>query len=541
MKAQLLMPRPLTVLTYRTTNPDPQAQYFPVYVLDYDNLSGAFKIVAPTAGASVQVTDRPLLRVPGLDTKLVEAPRYRSTVTIGRLTSGLGSKLSFLPLPYAPVALSVEGGWQEDDATLVIYSGQQSLTGLRYTVTSTEPDPASASELNSSLPFPASVANGYLDFSSSKRADLRKIALRVTKGASTPYAKAVALENWFTKPGRFTYSLTTTVPDGPAGLLEFLRTNRQGFCEQFAYAMAVLARLVGIPSRIAEGYTAGTHQPNGTWKITSADAHEWPELYFPNAGWLRFEPTPGGPAGQGTATPPPYVSSTAGPGSSILPVQRSRIGSTTTTPGKHPGGGSRFGPHPNLALGNLRGAGAANGGRSIVLTVLLIVAIVLALAGTAPMTARLVTRRRRWRKADGPAGLAHAAWRELRDDLDDYGLPCQTSETPRAVARRVQMAGSLHEPAREALGRIVRAEERASYATVPETGGALGADVLAVRRAISQKATRSARWRARLFPASTLRPVREAIQHSLDVFGWLEAAGQRVRSQISRDAARNEA
>ena len=538
MKAQLLLTGQQTVLTYQTDNPDPPSQYLQVYVLDYDSSSGTFKIVAPTPGESVTVGRTPLRRAPGLDTRLVQSPRYSTKVTLGRLTSGLGSRLSFLPMPYAPQAVSISGDWQEDNATLMVYSGQQNLSGVKYTVTSSEPDP-SPSELGSTQPLPDNIKNGYLNFSSNKVAALRKIAKRITKGASTPYQKAVALETWFTKPGRFTYSLTTNVPDGPAGLLQFLQKNRQGFCQQFAYAMAVLARLVGIPSRIAVGYTAGTHQSDGTWKVTNADAHAWPELYFGNAGWLRFEPTPGGPSGQGTATLPRYVSSGSGPGSSFLPPQNPGQNSTAPATGKgRPGLGPK-GPHPNIAVGNLRGAGAAGGGRNDAVLALLIAAIVLGLAAVAPGIARWLTRRRRWMTAAGPAGLAHAAWQELRDDLDDYGMPCRASETPRAVARRVGMVEGLGESACQALTRIARAEERASYAAVvPETEAALSADVLAVRRAVSRKSTRAARWRARLVPASTLRPVRAGIQHSLDVFGWLDAAGQKVRSQVGREVRR---
>src|SRR5258706_14349489 len=71
--------------------------------------------------------------------------------------------------------------------------------------------------------------------------------------------------------------------------------------------MAVLARLIGTPSRIAIGYTAGQQHAKGTWVVTTADAHAWPELYFSGAGWLRFEPTPGGLGGQQTAVEPSYM------------------------------------------------------------------------------------------------------------------------------------------------------------------------------------------------------------------------------------------
>ena len=123
---------------------------------------------------------------------------------------------------------------------------------------------------------------------------LTKIAQQITKGAHTPFDKAIALEKYF-QSGRFKYTLSAlNLTNSPQGLLDFLTKDRRGFCEQFAFAMAVLARLVGIPSRIEIGYTAGHKQHNGRWKVTTADAHAWPELYFPGLGWLRFEPTPGG-------------------------------------------------------------------------------------------------------------------------------------------------------------------------------------------------------------------------------------------------------
>jgi len=543
MTGELLMAGNRTVLTYRTTNPRPQDQYLPVYVLDYDNVSGTFNIVSPTGGAGVTVGRRPLRPVPGLNPRIVPAPKYTTTITLGALTSGLGSKISFLPLPYAPASLRIQGDWQEDDATLMVYSGQQKLAGLKYTVASTEADPQ-ASELVSNQALPVGIKNGYLGLPSSSVAKkkLLSIARRITSGASSEYEMALKMESWFTTPGRFTYSLTPNLPKGPAGLLDFLsKTGRVGFCQQFAYSMALLARTLGIPSRVVIGYTAGARQRNGTWKVTTSDAHAWPELYFPNAGWLRFEPTPGGPGGQGTATAPPYVAGGSN-GPPILPGSTAPASGSAPKSGAGKSGAGAFRGRPNNLGGTQAGRGPAGSGGNTFSLVALILAIALALAAIAPWTARSLTRRRRWLKAAGAAGQAHAAWRELRDDLDDYGLSCRASESPRAVARRVGTTSGVDESACQALNRIARAEERASYAAAPEAAPALSADVLTVRRAVARQVTRSARWRARLWPASTLRPVRAGLQHSLDVFGWLDAAGQKVRSHVGGEpAVRHEA
>lgn len=134
------------------------------------------------------------------------------------------------------------------------------------------------------------------------------------------------------------------------------------------------------------------------------------------------------------------------------------------------------------------------------------------------------------------AELAHAAWGELRDNLADYGLARRVSESPRTLARRVATTLHLDPPTRQALDRIVSAEERARYATVPLAQATLRADTVAVRRALSREADRAVRWRARLLPASTLTPIRHALQHSLDVFGWMDVAGLRLRDRLRQQA-----
>src|SRR5262249_15182489 len=94
----------------------------------------------------------------------------------------------------------------------------------------------------------------------------------------------------------------------------FLFHSKTGYCEQFASSMALLARLLGIPARVGMGYTAGTQRSDGSWVVSTKDAHAWPELYFSGVGWLRFEPTPAGGVGQGSATVPAYTTPQLLPG-----------------------------------------------------------------------------------------------------------------------------------------------------------------------------------------------------------------------------------
>src|SRR5262249_39078425 len=165
-----------------------------------------------------------------------------------------------------------------------------------------------------------------------------------------------------------------------------------------------------------------------------------------------------------------------------------------------------------------------------------------------PMAARWLIRRSRLRLLGryarrrhggllpGPephrdAELAHAAWREVRDNLADFGLAGRVSESPRGLAGRVATTLHLDPAARAALDRIVKAEERARYATAPLGPGTVRADTATDRRA-AREADWPARWRARLLPASTLTPIRRGLQQSLDVFGWMDVAGLRLRDRI---------
>jgi transglutaminase-like putative cysteine protease len=522
MQDQLRQSTPRTVLTYQTNAKAPREQYLQVYVLNYDTANENWPLVQP-GGPSTSVGSGQLRPAPGV---AAGTPQTLSTtkIVLSLGSAGYDSRLGFLPLPYAPEFLNVPPGWVEDDATLMVYAPQPQLSGLQYSVTSRQAIPDAADESADPAAFPAGIEDDYLDFPKGPHGELRKLAEQITAGARTPYQKAEDLQRYFLS-GRFTYSLDVTLPNGINGLLDFLYQTKTGFCQQFAFAMAGLARLVGIPSRIAVGYTAGSPGGNGTWKVTTADAHAWPELYFSGLGWMRFEPTPGGAGG--TATQPIYG---APPGLGAGPTTP-----PTSVPGVKPGS-KGFRPdlahlhNPGLSATGGAAGRARSGHNGLSPLIPLLAAVVVVAALLTPAAARSVARRRRMQAA-GDAELAHATWREVRDDLADYGLTGRPSESPRATAARVAALLQLDPATSQALGRIVRAEERASYAAAPLPSPTLRADCDAVRRALYQQATWPERWRARMMPASMLAPLRTVLQHALDVFGWMEAAGQRFRGR----------
>jgi len=522
MRNQLNVTAPQTVLTYKTTARDPQQQYLQVYVLNYDRSTGTWTLV-PELG-STRVGSGALRPAPGVAAGTPQVTT-RTRITLSQEITGYDARLAFLPLPYAPASLQVPGTWEEDDATLMVYSTQPDMSGLSYTVTSRQAVPDTADE-DLDRSYPPSV-QAYEGFPAGPNRELARLAAQITGPFRAPYQKAVALENYF-QSGKFNYDVNVNLPGGIPGLVDFLFQTRTGYCQQFAFAMAALARLAGIPSRVVVGYTAGTSTRNGQWKVTTGDAHAWPELYFPGLGWIRFEPTPGGVTGQGTATVPQYAAApTAGSVPPGFPA--------TQNPGTKAG---PKGGHGNLA--HIRGLAivGANGGgsraapnRGVMPWIpLIFVFVVVAAPVTLPIS-RWAVRRRRLRAA-GDAGLAHAMWLELRDDLADYGHPGRGSESPRAVAARVAGTVRLDPRASEALARIVSAEEHACYAAAPFSPPTLRADSATVRRALSSQAGWVQRWRARLLPTSTLTPILSALQQALDVFGWMDALSVRLRGRI---------
>jgi len=114
----------------------------------------------------------------------------------------------------------------------------------------------------------------------------------VTAGASRPYAKAQALELFL--KNSYTYSLEMRrTPDADDPIAMFLFDTRQGHCEYFASAMAVMLRQLGIPSRLVNGFRVGEYNRiAGAWTVRQYHAHSWVEAFFGPYGWVEFDPTP---------------------------------------------------------------------------------------------------------------------------------------------------------------------------------------------------------------------------------------------------------
>ena len=111
-------------------------------------------------------------------------------------------------------------------------------------------------------------------------------------GARTPYDQAAAIEAYLRDSRNFEYSLDARTPDGFDPIDYFLFTSHKGYCEFFATAMGDMLRSLGIPTRLVNGFGKGTFDTTvNAFVVRGEDAHTWVEVYFPNYGWIPFEPT----------------------------------------------------------------------------------------------------------------------------------------------------------------------------------------------------------------------------------------------------------
>ena len=426
-----------------------------------------------------------------------------------RATENLES--TWLPLPFPATSVDVPGDWRYDLDTRDIRSGTNDVdtAQLSWSVTADKVDPR-AQDLVESRSAPAAIArrNTELPWDTTP-AWLEDVVDSVTRGTDSDFAAAVAMQRWFRGDDRFRYSTDNADGSGIEALKNFLTVERVGYCEQFATAMALMARVHGIPARVAVGFLRG--QPTGPGQVvfSTHDLHAWPELFFEGAGWIRFEPTPGGRAQTIPAytrgrvpqvqTPDPTVAPSQAP--SPTPTRQPRRDTTAPTDTTDQGGG----PSPWWPVG-----------------LVAVVALLLA-----PRGLRETARRRRTTGEDGSA-LVEGAWAEVRATAVDLGLGWEDRVTVRVrsrsleqVLRRPAVGGrrtsaddAVGEPvALHALDTLVTAVERsrfAAHAPTTEQGQQAQSAARTVCLALRQRVDERTRLRANWLPASVLSPARPA-------------------------------
>src|SRR5581483_5640468 len=190
------------------------------------------------------------------------------------------------------------------------------------------------------------------------------LSRRLLAGARTPYDYVVHVERYLHKG--FRYDERTAPSAYP--LETFLFKTKAGYCQQFAGAMALLLRMGGIPSRVAAGFTTGSYNSGAReWVVADTNAHAWVEAWFPQYGWVRFDPTPAAAPARGGHAPLPAIKNSGGGATSDTSKSQglgNRVRNSASGPKAGGGGGA-------VAIPSLAILAAA-----IVIVVLLMVATV---------------------------------------------------------------------------------------------------------------------------------------------------------------------
>jgi transglutaminase-like putative cysteine protease len=422
----------------------------------------------------------------------IEIEDARATIDIVNLNS------RWAPVAYPATEVSgLDGEWSilPDNRTVDADTG--TVQAQDYEIVTARPDPTL--EQIRARPAGGAVDDRLYDLPDEIPAIIRETAEEVTADTRSDYDALIALQAWF-RGSSFSYSLEAPVSDGFDGtgvesLARFINI-REGYCVHFAAAFAVMARTLGMPSRIVVGYLPGTSTGSLTdgevvYSVQSTQLHAWPEVHFEGIGWVPFEPT------NSLGTPTNFTSgASTAPGTTPSSAPRPETALPTPTPTSSAPG----------SLADERDPGAMDGGgyaasvnywplAGTILALLLL---------AAPGTFRAV-RRRRLLAAAG-RGDATAAWLSIQELAIDLGIPVPASESPRAFGERlVDQRGA--DP--EAMEVLVRAIERVSYSgdagDEPATGWADA--VTATSASLLDTVSSGRRLMARVLPRSlAIRP-----------------------------------
>ncbi|MGV9631153.1 transglutaminase TgpA family protein [Streptomyces sp. NPDC003487] len=440
----------------------------------------------------------------------------------------------WLPMPYPPSGVSVGGKWRYEPVGMTLVGDHgQTTRGETYEVRSLDVRPT-AEQLASAPRSPERIRQEYTKVPGSLPAVVARTARQITRDATSDYGRAVALQDYFAVTGGFQYDTQVEVGSGPDAIATFLR-DKQGFCVHFSFAMAAMARTLGIPARVAVGFAPGSVQADGSVAVGLKDAHAWPELYFEGVGWTRFEPTPS------RGTTPTYTRPDS-PGNNLPDVPQATR-SAGAAPSAAPSASTSCSAQAKkldecaaaVPLNPARGEGGSTPWWALATWSLLGLAVVIVLL--LPMLWRVRRRAVRLASAQhapgGPepsgegraggtgaveagtgtgqlagqqaAGHVLAVWRELTDTAWDYGIPPDDALTPRRAAARIVRLGELDESAAASVHRVAGAVEQVLYAPRPRAEAGLADDVRRLRSALRARAGRRTRLRALIAPRSAVR------------------------------------
>jgi hypothetical protein len=393
----------------------------------------------------------------------------------------------WLPAALTPAFESGGDKVSFDPGSSTLITGDSTPNGMRYLVASSLPEISAAALQKASDPPPSSIAKRYLQLPADFPDSLRQQAAAIAGTAATPFEKAITLQNYFRT--NFQYDPNVLLGHSSSAIEAFLAL-KAGYCEQFAGSYAALARALGLPARVAVGFTPGSLGSDGQYHVLDRHAHAWPEVYFTGIGWVPFEPTPGrGDAGSASYTGVPAAQAGDFSGPSVSTSSTTSTGSTTpNTGGKGPRDPTSFPSLPNSgANGGAKGTSAPSPWPGRILYGAIWVLAAAVLWPVALGTVRRQRRRRRWMAAGTDRERVLAAWDDAVERVGVAGVRPGLGETRREFTRRVQARLGI---AAAPLAALADAADTAGFAGEPVDGSAVTgarAVVEQIRAAVKEK------------------------------------------------------
>ncbi|MCZ7536442.1 MAG: DUF3488 and transglutaminase-like domain-containing protein [Acidimicrobiia bacterium] len=432
----------------------------------------------------------------------VPSVEVRQHFEIGALSS------RWLPAVYRPIAIEMADAYVIEDALTLVASDDLSA-GVEYGVVSQVATPGVA-DLAASAPVRSDEWSRYLALPADFPDRVTDLARSIVDSApsGSPYDRALALQGWLRDPGRFTYTLDARSGHDSSAIETFLFETRRGYCEQFAGTFAAMARSVGLPTRVAVGFTAGTLDPEaGIYRVTSKDAHAWPEVYLSGIGWTAFEPTPGRfepTEGDPTGTQAERDASTpTGTATTAVPTP------TTTAPEATLPSFPESDDAPGLSVETASGDEGGSRAGTVVNTLVFVAAlgIALALAYVAIVSLVVVGRRAARRRAATNRERVTGAWDEATDRLAEVGIERRPSATPYEFALRYAPAhgAGTAGPALMELAQLHTAAVFSPDEPSDDEVAEAWEHATRIRTALSGSGRAGARWRRRLDPRQLRR------------------------------------
>lgn len=337
-------------------------------------------------------------------------------------------------------------------------------------------------------------------------------AEEITAGATSDYERARLLQDHFLDPANFEYDLNVAQRHDVNSIEDFLFVVEAGYCEQFASTFASMARSVGLPARVAVGFTWGEwNDARQEYVVRGEHAHAWPEVYFAGAGWVVFDPTPGrAPAGdsditgqspaqlfendevnRGGAAPPPSTVPIAPDDNSFIPDQQ--------LPDDFLDGLDPADFDPEAVTDE---PGPNRSGRFIRFALALLGA--LGIFGVVPILRAVIRRRRFSRIAHDPLGRSEFAWDEATAALRLVGIEPEPSETAYEFAERTLSAPRPVGP----IDELAESVTILRYAT-PADPGSHAQRAEAAASAIGTVCRDQVQWKRRVGDALDPRTIRQ--------------------------------